>query len=50
MFEVGENQNKFTAALDSVENYVVLSELDGFICEQEWEDFYETEVKYWLQK
>lgn len=37
-------------ALDAVENYVVLSELDGFICEQEWEDFYETEVKYWLQK
>lgn len=48
MYEVGENQNKFTAALDSVENYVVLSELDGFICENEWEDFYNNEVKYWV--
>lgn len=49
MYEFGENQNKFMAALDSVENYVILSELDGFICESEWEEFYETDVKYWLQ-
>lgn len=47
MYEVGENQNKFMAALDSVENYVVLSELDGFICENEWQEFYETDVQYW---
>lgn len=47
MYEVGENQNKFMAALDSVQNYVILSELDGFICEKEWEDFWESDVKYW---
>jgi hypothetical protein len=47
MYEVGENPNKFIAALNSVNNYVIISELDGFICENEWEDFYQADVKYW---
>lgn len=47
MYEVRENPGKFDAAMRQIENYVILSELDGLLYEDEWQEFYENQVKYW---
>lgn len=47
MLEVGDTGNKILAAIEQICNYVVLTEVDGFLCEDNWEEFYECQVKYW---
>lgn len=48
MFDFGENYAKFDAAMKHIQNYRIVTELDGILDESNWEEFYENDVKYWL--
>lgn len=48
MYNVGDVPNKTHAAAFQTENFVVLTEIDGFLYEDEWEEFYNNQVKYWF--
>lgn len=48
MLNVGENQNKILTACGNTCNYVVLTELDGFLWEEDWDEFYNCQVRYWF--
>lgn len=48
MYCVGNNPSKIHTACQQAENFVVLTEIDGFLYEDCWQEFYDNQVKYWF--
>lgn len=46
MLDHNNNDLKIEQGLKSIDNYLLLTELDGFLYEKEWEDMYESSFKY----
>lgn len=46
MLDYRENPTKIEQGLKEIDNYLLLTELDGFLYEKEWEDMYESSFKY----
>lgn len=48
MLDVGSNPLKFQAAAECRDNFVILTEADGFLERSEWQDFYESDIMEWI--